>query len=100
MYPSRVLGDQANNFPSYPAQFDAGRDHGFVPGDYETSQGHSPGRIHGGPRYADLPNSSEDMRKLEDECASAREGARVLSEALVFTQPSELNSKPIIQVSP
>lgn len=53
----------------------------------------------GGPGYANLPNHSDDIRRLVEECTAARESARVLAEALVFTRPHELDSKPIIRVS-
>jgi len=58
---------------------------------------HSPPSLYG-PGYAQLPNHGEDMRRLTDECTAARESARVLSEALIYTRPDELEAKPIIQV--
>ncbi|WVR04273.1 hypothetical protein IAU60_001273 [Kwoniella sp. DSM 27419] len=57
-------------------------------------RGPSPG--HFGPGYANLPNHGEDIRRLVDECTAARESARVLTEALVYTRPEELEHKPII----
>ncbi|WVQ68769.1 uncharacterized protein L199_006978 [Kwoniella botswanensis] len=59
-------------------------------------RGASPGH-YGGPRYADLPSHGEDLRRLIDECTAAKESARVLSEALVFTKPEELEHKPVIE---
>nr|XP_019047665.1 hypothetical protein I302_04281 [Kwoniella bestiolae CBS 10118]OCF26595.1 hypothetical protein I302_04281 [Kwoniella bestiolae CBS 10118] len=59
-------------------------------------RGASPGH-YGGPRYADLPSHNEDIRRLTDECTAAKESARVLSEALVFTKPEELEHKPVIE---
>lgn len=56
-----------------------------------------PSPVFGG--YAQLPNHHEDMRRLTDECTAAKESARVLAEALVFTRPEELAQKPVIQVS-
>lgn len=61
-------------------------------------RGHSPLHM-SGPGYAHLPNHSDDVRRLVDECTAAREAARVLAEALVFTRPHELEQKPIIGVS-
>ena len=58
-----------------------------------------PSPVNHGPGYAQLPNHGEDMRKLMEESTAARESARVLSEALVYTRPEELAAKPIIQVS-
>ena len=52
-----------------------------------------------GPGYAQLPNHGEDMRRLMEECTAARESARVLSEAVIFTRPEDLERKPIIRVS-
>nr|XP_018265924.1 uncharacterized protein I303_02301 [Kwoniella dejecticola CBS 10117]OBR88082.1 hypothetical protein I303_02301 [Kwoniella dejecticola CBS 10117] len=51
---------------------------------------------YGGPGYANLPSHGDDIRKLVDECTAAKESARVLSEALIFTRPDELERKPII----
>jgi len=59
----------------------------------------SPIDSHIGPGYAHMPNHGEDIRRLLDESIAAKEAARVLAEALVFTRPSELNAKPIINVS-
>ena len=58
-----------------------------------------PSPRHFGPGYAQLPDHGEDMRRLGNECIAAKESARVLSEALVFTRPDELESKPIIGVN-
>nr|XP_019008923.1 uncharacterized protein I206_06610 [Kwoniella pini CBS 10737]OCF47704.1 hypothetical protein I206_06610 [Kwoniella pini CBS 10737] len=55
-----------------------------------------PSPNYGGPRYANLPNHGEDIRRLVDECTAAKESARVLSEALIFTGPDELEQKPVI----
>lgn len=100
MYPSRVF-DQAQNrmYQSHSDQAGQIVGGGFHRDDYARSRGSSPGRMNGGPGYADLPSHGEDVKKLGDECNAAREAARVLSEALVFTRPDELDSKPIIQVS-
>ncbi|ORX33522.1 hypothetical protein BD324DRAFT_639653 [Kockovaella imperatae] len=49
-----------------------------------------------GPGYAALPDHGEDLRRLLEECTAARESARVLAEALVFTRPDELEHKPLI----
>ena len=49
-----------------------------------------------GPEYANLPDHGEDMRRLLEECTAAKESARVLAEALVFTRPEELEDKPLI----
>jgi predicted transposase YbfD/YdcC len=46
-----------------------------------------------------LPNHSDDIRRLLEESIAAKESARVLTEALVFTRPEDLPSKPIIKVS-
>jgi hypothetical protein len=62
-----------------------------------ASRGKSPERF--GPGYAALPNHGEDMRRLSEECTAAKESARVLSEALVYTRPEDLELKPIIRVS-
>lgn len=61
------------------------------------SRGRSP--EHFGPGYAHLPSHNDDMRRLTDECIAAKESARVLSEALVYTRPDELELKPVIRVS-
>ncbi|WWC87356.1 uncharacterized protein L201_002245 [Kwoniella dendrophila CBS 6074] len=61
-----------------------------------AQRGPSPGN-YGGPGYTNLPNHGEDIRKLTDECTAAKESARVLSEALVFTKPEDLDHKPVIQ---
>jgi hypothetical protein len=61
------------------------------------SRGRSPERF--GPGYAHLPSHNDDMRRLTDECIAAKESARVLSEALVYTRPDELELKPVIRVS-
>jgi hypothetical protein len=53
-----------------------------------------------GPAYAALPNHSDDIRRLLEETIAAKESARVLTEALVFTRPEDLPSKPIIKVCP
>ncbi|WWD21898.1 hypothetical protein CI109_106386 [Kwoniella shandongensis] len=50
-----------------------------------------------GPKYTDLPNHSDDVQRLLDECTAARESARVLSEALVYTRPEDLDQKPVIR---
>ncbi|KAK4683955.1 hypothetical protein P7C73_g6253, partial [Tremellales sp. Uapishka_1] len=55
----------------------------------------SPGSF--GPGYARLPDHGEDMRRLMDECTAAKETARVLSDALVYTKPEELESKDVIR---
>lgn len=52
----------------------------------------------GGPGYQHLPDHKEDMRRLMEECTAAKESARVLAESIVFTQPAELQHKPIIKV--
>lgn len=57
----------------------------------------SPGRH--GPAYANLPNHDVDMRRLTDESTAGKEAASLLTEALVFTRPDELELKPIVQVS-
>lgn len=49
-----------------------------------------------GPAYAALPNHSDDIRRLLEESIAAKESARVLTEALVYTRPEDLASKPII----
>lgn len=49
-----------------------------------------------GPAYAALPNHSDDIRRLHEESIAAKESARVLTEALVFTRPEDLGNKPII----
>ena len=49
-----------------------------------------------GPAYASLPNHSDDIRRLHEESVAAKESARVLTEALVYTRPEDLHSKPII----
>lgn len=51
-----------------------------------------------GPGYANLPSHSEDMRRLIEESTAGKEAARVLSEALVYSRPEELELKPIIRV--
>lgn len=51
----------------------------------------------GGPTYADLPDHHEDMRRLIEECTAAKESARVLQEALVYTRPEELEHKAVIR---
>ncbi|OCF40210.1 hypothetical protein I317_05967 [Kwoniella heveanensis CBS 569] len=58
------------------------------------TRGASPGKF--GPGYTDLPSHGEDIRRLVDECTAAKESARVLTEALVYTRPEELEHKPII----
>ncbi|WVQ83898.1 hypothetical protein IAT38_006042 [Cryptococcus sp. DSM 104549] len=50
-----------------------------------------------GPGYANLPNHREDTRRLMEECTAAKETAKLLSEAVVFTQPAELAHKPIVR---
>ncbi|WVQ97500.1 hypothetical protein IAU59_004614 [Kwoniella sp. CBS 9459] len=57
-------------------------------------RGASPGKF--GHGYTDLPSHGEDIRRLVDECTAAKESARVLTEALVYTRPEELEHKPII----
>lgn len=56
-------------------------------------------RDRAGPGYAALPSHKDDMRRLLEESTAAKESARVLAEALVFTRPDELEDKPIIKVS-
>jgi hypothetical protein len=56
----------------------------------------SPGGF--GPSYASLPDHHEDMRRLIEECTAAKESARVLAEALVYTRPEELEHKGVIKV--
>jgi hypothetical protein len=46
-----------------------------------------------------LADPKEDLRRLLEECAAAKESARVLSEALVYTKPEQLNEKDVIKVS-
>lgn len=58
----------------------------------------TPDLRYNGPAYAALPNHSDDIRRLIEECTAAKESARVLIEALVFTRPEDLPSKPIIKV--
>ncbi|WRT65209.1 uncharacterized protein IL334_002152 [Kwoniella shivajii] len=58
-------------------------------------RGPSPSR-YGGPGYANLPSHGDDVKRLTDECTAAKESARVLSEALVFTRPEDIDHKPII----
>lgn len=59
----------------------------------------APSPLHnGGPGYAHLPSHGDDIRRLVEECTAAKESARVLAEALVYTRPHELDSKPIIRV--
>lgn len=69
---------------------------------YETrSNGHPSSQGHGGPGgpgYAHLPSHQDDIRRLIEESTAAKESARVLAEALVFTRPEDLDSKPIIKV--
>jgi hypothetical protein len=57
----------------------------------------TPDLRYNGPAYAALPNHSDDIRRLIEECVAAKESARVLTEALVFTRPEDLPSKPIIK---
>ncbi|KAL1408179.1 hypothetical protein Q8F55_004984 [Vanrija albida] len=57
----------------------------------------SPAAYGGGPGYHHLPDHKDDMRRLMEECTAAKESARVLAEAVVFTQPAELQHKPIIK---
>lgn len=45
-----------------------------------------------------MPDPLEDMRRLLDECTAAKESARVLSEALVYTRPEDLETKDVILV--
>ena len=52
----------------------------------------------GGPGYASLPNHGDDVRRLVEESTAAKESSRVLSEALVYTRPEELEQKPVIKV--
>jgi hypothetical protein len=52
-----------------------------------------------GPGYSALPSHGDDIRRLVEESTAGKESARVLQEALVFTRPDELDSKPIIRVS-
>ncbi|KAK8846581.1 hypothetical protein IAR55_005667 [Kwoniella newhampshirensis] len=58
---------------------------------------HNPPPNNFGPRYTDLPNHNDDVNRLMDECTAARESARVLSEALVYTRPEDLEHKPVIR---
>lgn len=46
-----------------------------------------------------MPNHSEDMMRLIEESTAAQESARVLTEALVYSRPEDLEHKPIIRVS-
>ena len=64
---------------------------------YGTYEARSNG--HGGPGYANLPSHTDDIRRLIEESTAAKESARVLAEALVFTRPEDLEQKPIIRVS-
>lgn len=61
----------------------------------DNNRAPSPDHRHG-PAYAALPNHSDDIRRLHEESIAAKESARVLTEALVFTRPEDLSSKPII----
>lgn len=51
-----------------------------------------------GPGYANLPDHQEDVRRLIEECTAGKESARVLTEALVYTRPDELEHKGVIKV--
>nr|ODN85986.1 hypothetical protein L203_04486 [Cryptococcus depauperatus CBS 7841] len=50
-----------------------------------------------GPGYTNLPSHLEDLKRLVEECTAAKESAKVLNDALVYTRPEELNHKPIIR---
>ncbi|KIR78097.1 hypothetical protein I305_04739 [Cryptococcus gattii E566] len=52
---------------------------------------------YGGPGYANLPSHGEDIRRLMEECTAAKESARLLGDALVYTRPEELDHKPVIR---
>ncbi|KAL7423319.1 hypothetical protein Q5752_002620 [Cryptotrichosporon argae] len=52
---------------------------------------------HFGPTYAHLLDHNEDIRRLVNECNSAKETARLLHESLVYTKPEELEYKPVIK---
>lgn len=52
-----------------------------------------------GPGYANLPSHNDDMRRLLEESMAGKEAARVLSEALVYSRPEDLDQRPIISVS-
>lgn len=52
---------------------------------------------YGGPGYANLPSHGEDIRRLMEECTAARESARLLGDALIYTRPEELDHKPVIR---
>ena len=60
----------------------------------------SPGNVMAahGPGYPALPSHHDDIRRLMEDCTAAKESARVLAEALVYTRPEELKHKPIIGV--
>jgi len=99
----------SNSLPSVPSSFNPSRrassPNGGMLGVNDRSvpppvphRGPSPLHMGGGPGYANLPSHGDDMRRLVDECTAAKESARVLAEALVFTSPEELDKKPIIKV--
>ncbi|KIR32292.1 hypothetical protein I352_05528 [Cryptococcus deuterogattii MMRL2647] len=52
---------------------------------------------YGGPGYVNLPSHGEDIRRLMEECTAAKESARLLGDALVYTRPEELDHKPVIR---
>ncbi|KIR70398.1 hypothetical protein I310_05644 [Cryptococcus deuterogattii CA1014] len=52
---------------------------------------------YGGPGYVNLPSHGEDIRRLMEECMAAKESARLLGDALVYTRPEELDHKPVIR---
>ena len=70
-----------------------------TPAPAALSRTRSPAYAQGGPQYEHLTSHEEDMRRLIDECTAAKESARVLAEALIYTRPDELEQKPIIRVS-
>ena len=51
---------------------------------------------YGGPGYENLPSHQEDIHRLINESTAAKETAHLLQDALVFTRPDELASKPVI----
>ena len=87
----------SDNLPR-PEYSTPGSRRGSEPMQDQSQRSKTPDLRYNGPAYAALPNHSDDIRRLIEECIAAKESARVLTEALVFTRPEDLPSKPIIKV--
>jgi hypothetical protein len=90
-YPTHMLDHHENGRSHHDAYMGANGQDGYA----AYQQRDQPA----GPGYANLPSHSDDMRRLIEESTAGKEAARVLSEALVYSRPEDLDQRPVIRVS-